>query len=211
MQNSSPENNMLSNKLKDYFNNYIKLWSKSSSPENNMLSNKLKHYFNNDIKLWSKSKDKIFTINKSDVFYQIDIFNENISKFIENNEKSIIESMIVEDLCNKNIIDLSYGVHHYIARTIDNKIYCWGNNYWAQLGNGRKDENRVKENNPELNKLLSGLNITVIKCGANHSLALTQSGEVYAWGHNNQEFIDCGDNDIKSMPTKVKAFNEFKV
>jgi alpha-tubulin suppressor-like RCC1 family protein len=54
--------------------------------------------------------------------------------------------MIAKDLCNKNIIDLSYGECHYIARTIDNKIYC--------LGNRRKDENPVQENNPELNELL---------------------------------------------------------
>jgi hypothetical protein len=183
----------------------------NSSPENDMLSNKLKHYFNNDIKLWLKSKDKIFIINKSDVFYQIDIYNENIPKFIVSKENSIIESMIVKDLCNKNIIDLSYGLCHYIARTIDNKIYCWGNNCWAQLCNGRQDENRVQENNPELNELLSDLNITVIKCGAYHSLALTQSGEVYAWGDNYWGQIGCGDNFDKSMPTKVKAFNEIKI
>jgi tRNA A-37 threonylcarbamoyl transferase component Bud32 len=182
----------------------------NSSPENNMLSNKLKHYFNNDIKLWSKSKDKIFIINKSDVFYQIDIYNENISKFI-GNQNSIIESMIAKDLCKKNIIDLSYGLCHYIARTIDNKIYCWGNNFWSQLGNRRKDENPVQENNPELNELLSDLNISVIKCGAHHSLALTQSGEVYAWGSNYWGQIGCGDNFDKSIPTKVKALNDIKI
>jgi RCC1 and BTB domain-containing protein len=119
--------------------------------------------------------------------------------------------MIVKDLCNKNIIDLSYGLCHYIARTIDNKIYCWGNNCWAQFGNGRKDENLVQENNPELNELLSDLNITDIKCGANHSLALTQSGEVYAWGSNLRGQIGCGDNYIKSMPTKLKALNDIKI
>jgi alpha-tubulin suppressor-like RCC1 family protein/tRNA A-37 threonylcarbamoyl transferase component Bud32 len=183
----------------------------NSSHENNMLSNILKDYFNNDIKLWLKSKDKIFIINKSDVFYQIDIYNENISKLIVSNENSIIESTIAKDLCNKNIIDLSYGLCHYIARTINNKIYCWGSNYWAQLGNGRKDENAVQENNPELNELLSDLNITVIKCGAHHSLALTQSGEAYAWGSNYRGQIGCGDNYIKSMPTKLKALNDIKI
>jgi hypothetical protein len=29
-----------------------------------------------------------------------------------------------------------------------------GNNFWAQLGNRRKDENPVQENNPELSELL---------------------------------------------------------
>jgi tRNA A-37 threonylcarbamoyl transferase component Bud32 len=119
--------------------------------------------------------------------------------------------MIVKDLCNKNIIDLSYGLCHYIARTIDNKIYCWGNNFWRQLGNGREDENPVQENNPELNKLLSDLSITVIKCGAYHSLALTQSGEVYAWGGNFKRQIGCGNNYIKSMPTKLKALSDIKI
>jgi hypothetical protein len=99
----------------------------NSSFDNNVVSNKLKDYFKNKIKLSLKSREKIFIINKSDVFYEIDIY-ENISKFFESNENSIIESMIVKQLCYKNIIDLSYGLYHYIARTIDNKIYCRGNN-----------------------------------------------------------------------------------
>ncbi len=61
------------------------------------------------------------------------------------------------------------------------------------MGNGSEDENATQENKPELNQLLSDLNIIVIKCGAFHSLALTQSGEVYAWGANNWGQIGCGD------------------
>jgi hypothetical protein len=69
----------------------------------------------------------------------------------------------------------------------------------------------VQENNPELNELLSDLNITLVKCGAHHSLALTQSGEVYAWGSNYSGQIGCGDNFDKSIPTKVKALNDIKI
>ncbi len=58
---------------------------------------------------------------------------------------------------------------------------------------------------------MSGLNITVIKCGAYHSLALTQSGEVYAWGNSYWGQIGCGDNFDKSMPTKLKALNDIKI
>jgi alpha-tubulin suppressor-like RCC1 family protein len=39
----------------------------------------------------------------------------------------------------------------------------------------------LHKNYPKLNEFLSELNINIIKCGAFHSLALTQSGEVYAW------------------------------
>ncbi len=90
---------------------------------------------------------------------------------------------------------MSYGLHHYIVRTIDNKIDCWGNNFWTQLGNGRKDESATQQNIPELNQLLSDLNITVIKCGIN------------------AQQIGCGDNKTKLIPTKVKlrSFHVFTV
>jgi alpha-tubulin suppressor-like RCC1 family protein len=79
------------------------------------------------------------------------------------------------------------------------------------LGNRGEDEYPVRENNPELNELLSGLSITVIKCGAYHSMALTLSGEVYTWGSNYLGQIGCGDNNNKSVPTKVKGLNENKI
>jgi alpha-tubulin suppressor-like RCC1 family protein len=54
-----------------------------------------------------------------------------------------------------------------------------------------------------LNALLNYLNIIEIKCFAYHSLALTQPGEVYAWGSNEFGEIDCGDNSfVKSIPKK---------
>jgi alpha-tubulin suppressor-like RCC1 family protein len=67
--------------------------------------------------------------------------------------------MIVKELCNKNIIDLIYGFNHYIARTYDNKFYCWGNNYFGQLGFGSEDQNEFHKNTPKLNNFLSDLNI----------------------------------------------------
>ncbi len=48
------------------------------------------------------------------------------------------------------------------------------------MGNSKREE-IVK---PESNELLRDLNIIDIKCGANHSIGLTQSGEVYGWGNN---------------------------
>ncbi len=41
--------------------------------------------------------------------------------------------MIVNELCYKNIFDLSYSFSHYIAHSIDYKVHCWGNNYQNQL------------------------------------------------------------------------------
>jgi alpha-tubulin suppressor-like RCC1 family protein len=119
-----------------YFFNLIYVFfeeMKISSFYNNMLSNKLKVYFENNIKLFLKT-EKLFIINKSDVFPQLDIYNDNFSKFIESNDNSIIESMIVKELRHKNIIDLSFDQFDYIAAPIHDQIYCWGNNHFGQLG-----------------------------------------------------------------------------
>jgi alpha-tubulin suppressor-like RCC1 family protein len=62
-----------------------------------------------------------------------------------------------------------------------------------------------------LNELLSDLNITVIKCGAYHTMALTQSGEVYTWGSNYLGQIGFGDNKMNLIPTKVKGLDENEI
>jgi hypothetical protein len=49
-------------------------------------------------------------------FYEIDIYDVNIPLFVYENINSIIESMIVKELCYKNIIDLNYGQNYFIAR-----------------------------------------------------------------------------------------------
>jgi alpha-tubulin suppressor-like RCC1 family protein len=74
------------------------------------------------------------------------------------------------------------------------------------FGNGKCDNNYQK---PELNELLSDLNITDIKCGTFRSLALTQSGKVYEWGDNS----DTLSNEEKFLltPNKVNGFNDEKV
>jgi alpha-tubulin suppressor-like RCC1 family protein len=119
-----------------------------------MLSNKV-YFKNNIIKLFLKTEEKLFIINKSDVFHEIDIYNENLSKFIESYDNSIIKLMIVKELRHKNFIDLSYGQFDYIARTIDDKICCWGNNHFGQLGYKVRSsgENKFHKYSPVLNEL----------------------------------------------------------
>jgi alpha-tubulin suppressor-like RCC1 family protein len=181
----------------------------NSSFNNKILSNKLKVYFKNNIKISLKTTEKVFIITNNDVFYEIDIYEEEIPQFISTNDNSVIEKTIVEELSHKTIFDLTYGLRHYIARTNDNNYYCWGNDYWGQLANGKRDNGIDVFNKPELNLFLSDLNFDIIKCGAYHSLALTQNGEVYAWGSNvdGQLGIE-SESDSQLTPVKVNGFDE---
>ncbi len=200
--------------------------------DNKDLFNKLNEYFNNNIKLSLKTPNKIFIVTKEDIFYEINIYDENFPSFILCDDNSILESMTAKQLSGKNIIDLSYGFCHYIARNDKSDIFCWGNNGCGQYGNGKLDYENTSidfinalrqtsesflrsrfygknQNKPELNNLLSNLKIDALKCGFLHSLALTKNGEVYAWG-----LISTGGN-IEEMfqptPVKLEDFDGEKV
>jgi hypothetical protein len=153
-----------------------------------------------------KTEDKIFIVTKNDIFHEINIYDVNIQLINSSDEISVIEKTIVEELCFKKIIDVNYGRRNYIARTEDGRVFCWGNNYYGQMGNGKHDEDFIHYNKPELNELLSDLNINFIKCGHNHLLALTRTGELYAWGYS--KYGQNGKNfDFSQLiPIKIKGF-----
>ncbi len=59
---------------------------------------------------------------------------------------------------------------------------------------------------------MNDLNIDVLKCGAYHFLALTQTGELFSWGYNLYE--QCGidsEQNIQLSPAKIDHFIGSKV
>jgi hypothetical protein len=60
-------------------------------------------------------------------------------------------------------------------------------------------------------EVLNELEIKIIKCGANHTLVLTSSGEVYAWGKNSDGEIGNGCYKDQLTPIKLNDFNDEKV
>jgi alpha-tubulin suppressor-like RCC1 family protein len=118
------------------------------------------------------------------------------------------EIQIVEELCDQQIIDFANGFCHCIARNSNGKVFCWGYNNWGLLGNGSEDNNYQK---PKLNPYLDNEFVVDISCGAYHSLVLTNSGEVYAWGNNESGQIGNCCNEKQLKPIKVNGFNNERV
>ncbi len=160
-------------------------------------------------------------------------YNENNALIVTNDDKvfafgdnsygvlgfghssQIKQITINEELSHKQMIDFKNGFYHIIARTIDGKVYCWGCNWFAVLGNGNNDRLIYR---PQLNQYLSDKQIIDICCGFSHSLALTSSGEVYAWGYNKfgqianrRKGLNEWFNECQSIPIKVNGFNDEKV
>jgi alpha-tubulin suppressor-like RCC1 family protein len=176
--------------------------------------NELKEEFLSEIKLLYVFKDNF---NKNNVLIvtnddKIFAFGNNywgVLGFSNNNK--VNELTVNEELSHKQIIDFKNGLYHAIARTIDRKVYCWGYNRFGVLGNGKNDINYYR---PQLNKYLSDKQIIDICCGFRHSLVLTNSGEVYAWGRNIEGQIGIRRNSRKKcqlIPIKLNGFNDEKV
>ena len=68
---------------------------------------------------------------------------------------------------------------HTLALTADGQVYAWGRNTDGQLGNGRFG---LEEKEPIPARVAGLADIVAVSAGWDHSLALTRSGQVYAWG-----------------------------
>ena len=104
---------------------------------------------------------------------------------IPTNMKEAVKTKIKRVCCgSKFTLGLSY----------DGDVYSWGNNDYGQLGDERKD------NKPHI---IEGLKlrrrhhagIVNISCGARHSLAVNNNGDVMAWGWNDFGTLGTGDQD----------------
>lgn len=73
------------------------------------------------------------------------------------------------------------GAAHAIALADSDKLYAWGSNRYGQLGTGTLGEVVVPvrvQNPPGVTAWKS------VTAGRDHSLALTSTGQLYAWGNN---------------------------
>lgn len=78
-----------------------------------------------------------------------------------------------------NIRQIHAGIAHTCAVTTVGGAFCWGNNFWGQLGDGR----RIERHTPAP---VIGINIAVqaITAGVFHTCSLNTAGGVACWGYN---------------------------
>ncbi|XP_068771683.1 protein RCC2 [Struthio camelus] len=89
---------------------------------------------------------------------------------------------------------------HSLLVTAEGKLWSWGRNEKGQLGHG--DTTRVEA--PKLIEALAGEAIVLAACGRNHTLALTESGSVFAFGENKMGQLGLGNQtDAVPSPTQI--------
>jgi alpha-tubulin suppressor-like RCC1 family protein len=95
--------------------------------------------------------------------------------------------------------DVQGGVEFTVARTSPGELYACGGNTYGQLGDGSTKTRLVWGRVP----LPAGTVVTSVRAGADHVLALTARGEVYAWGRNHRGQAGTGTAGHQLTPVRV--------
>eukprot|EP00252_Welwitschia_mirabilis_P002527 TRINITY_DN12498_c0_g1_i1.p1 TRINITY_DN12498_c0_g1~~TRINITY_DN12498_c0_g1_i1.p1 ORF type:complete len:462 (-),score=87.69 TRINITY_DN12498_c0_g1_i1:131-1516(-) len=98
-------------------------------------------------------------------------------------------------------IATSCGGFFTLALTRDGKVWSWGGNENSELGRDATLHSWIP--NPVTS--LDGVNIVQIACGGFHSLALSDDGKVFTWGHGGQGQLGHGSTHNVKVPQIVKA------
>ena len=92
---------------------------------------------------------------------------------------------------------ISTGVWHTCGVTPGGAAYCWGDNFFGQLGDGTS----VARATPV--PVAGGLRFAAVSAGSFHTCGVTASGAAYCWGDNQNGQLGDGTTDRRTTPVPV--------
>ncbi|XP_042364651.1 probable E3 ubiquitin-protein ligase HERC1 isoform X4 [Plectropomus leopardus] len=107
----------------------------------------------------------------------------------------------VEQLCNKGIKKVCCGTQFSVALACDGHVYTFGQERLI----GLPDSMLKNKSCPQVVPSLEGLFIEEIAVGCEHVLALSSTGDVYAWGCNSEGQLGFGHSNPVKEPMLITA------
>ncbi|KTF84357.1 hypothetical protein cypCar_00021780, partial [Cyprinus carpio] len=107
----------------------------------------------------------------------------------------------VDVLCGIGIKKVACGTQFSVALTKDGNVYTFGQDRLIGLPEGRARNN----NRPQQVPALMTMFIEDVAVGAEHTLALSSTGDVYAWGSNSEGQLGLGHTNHVREPTLISA------
>ncbi|MDO9628657.1 MAG: InlB B-repeat-containing protein, partial [Acholeplasmataceae bacterium] len=107
------------------------------------------------------------------------------------------------------IIQLSLGGDHSSALTSSGRLFIWGRNNFAQLGDNTTTNRSVPTEITDRFNLVSGDHIIQVSLGEYHSSALTASGRLFMWGYN--LYGQLGDNTTTNGFVPIEITSQFSL
>ncbi|MCL2557917.1 MAG: hypothetical protein FWE09_05510, partial [Treponema sp.] len=114
---------------------------------------------------------------------------------------------------------ISGGQWHSVAINEEGQLFAWGSNFWGQLGTGadvgsgdlENDSTSTSNINSRANPVdVAGIKWATASAGYTHTLAITEDGELYAWGSNvnGKLGVTLESGNRSAVPLKVTVEGE---
>lgn len=133
-------------------------------------------------------------------------WGDNANKVLGETEDENVTSPIKIQLPSGiTSVSASAGSAHVLMLGSDGDVYAWGRNDHGQLGISNNGETLIT---PTLVEGLKGKNIVAVSAGRLFSLALSESGKVYAFGANNN--LQLGyktEIEYSATPTLIESLS----
>jgi len=184
--------NDLKNEIKILEMNLNKITINYSLNKNEMLIGNYNTENNNE-----SIKHIYFTDYINNWFYDLNINN---NAFILNDGIVITSksnSIMNYNQSTTNIICVSSGIDFTAFVHENGTVYTYGNNCVGQLGLGSL------KGSEHVQRVLNLFDIEIIRCGGQHSLALSKNGVVYGFGNNTSGQLMNDTLDIITKPKKI--------
>ena len=139
------------------------------------------------------NQEKLLLSNKQDIEVTCQGSNTHVWKL--ENELPIYCSIFT----NLEVILVALGGEHIVALTADKRIFAEGCNEYGQLGLG---DTKPRNGLCPITQLQE-CNIKRISCGARHSVAISNAGELFSWGDSREGQCGLGAKGVFTKPTKV--------
>ena len=98
---------------------------------------------------------------------------------------------------------LTSGGYHTCAIASNKQIYCWGYNYYGQLGNGVFFTDSRQPVQTLSGQIPAGVYPQSITSNVEHTCALASNNQAYCWGHNEYGELGNGTTSNANVPMIV--------
>ena len=116
----------------------------------------------------------------------------------------------------QRIVGVACGMKHTVVLSFCNRtqltlVTCFGGNQYGQCGNGEHGRGTLKSNfEPCVS--LKGKSVSLIECGAAHTIVKTLNNEMYSFGLNDKGQLGLGImGNFTAIPHKMSRFTSFPV
>nr|CAB3252595.1 ZF(ZZ)-8 zinc finger protein [Phallusia mammillata] len=114
---------------------------------------------------------------------------------------------VIDRFAGQEIVRIECGAQFSLALSKSGLVWTWGKGDYYRLGHGSDQHVR----RPQVVETLRNMKIVDVAVGALHCLAVTDTGQVYAWGDNDHGQQGNGDTNVNTKPVLVKGLEKFKI